>query len=140
MVLWSRHSDKTGERVFHCAGALALAALGMVTSAYLDSPVLAMIAITVAAIGMYCSQPVFWAMPTGYLSGVAAAGGIAFINSIGNLGGFVGPFAVGWLKDHTANGFQAGLTFLAACLLTGSVVAIIVGRSVTRSAAAPQPA
>ncbi len=140
MVLWSRHSDKTGERVFHCAGALALGALGMVASAYIGSPVLAMVAITFAAIGMYCSQPVFWAMPTGYLSGVAAAGGIAFINSIGNLGGFVGPFAVGWLKDHTANGFQAGLTFLAACLLVGSIVAVIVGRSVTRRAAAAQPA
>ncbi|HEX7812544.1 MAG TPA: MFS transporter [Burkholderiales bacterium] len=135
MVLWSRHSDKTGERVFHCAGALALAAIGMITSAYIGSPVLAMVAITFAAIGMYCSQPVFWAMPTGYLSGVAAAGGIAFINSIGNLGGFIGPFAVGWLKDNTANGFQAGLTFLAACLLTGAIVAVIVGRSVMRRAA-----
>ena len=135
MVLWSRHSDKTGERVFHCAGALALAAIGMITSAYIGSPVLAMVAITFAAIGMYCSQPVFWSMPTGYLSGVAAAGGIAFINSVGNLGGFIGPFAVGWLKDHSAHGFQAGLTFLAACLLTGSVVAVIVGRKVMRRAA-----
>lgn len=140
MVLWSRHSDKTGERIFHCAGALALGAAGMVASAYIGSPILAMVAITVAAIGMYCSQPVFWAMPTGYLSGVAAAGGIAFINSVGNLGGFVGPYAMGWFKDNTANGFQAGLTFLAACLLVGSIVAVIVGRSVTRSAEAPQPA
>jgi len=68
------------------------------------------------------------------------AGGLAFINSIGNLGGFIGPFAVGWLKDHTANGFQAGLTFLAACLLTGSVVAVIVGRRVARIRAAEQMA
>ena len=139
MVLWSRHSDKTGERVFHCAGALALAAIGMVSSAFIDSPVLAMAALTFAAIGMYSSQPVFWSMPTSYLTGVAAAGGIAFINSIGNLGGFVGPFAVGWLKDN-AGGFQAGLIFLGVCLLVGSIVAMIVGRSVTRRAAAPQPA
>jgi ACS family tartrate transporter-like MFS transporter len=139
MVLWSRHSDKTGERVFHCAGALALAATGMVSSAYIDSPVLAMVALTFAAVGMYCSQPVFWAMPTSYLTGVAAAGGIAFINSIGNLGGFVGPFMVGWLKDHVG-GFQAGLIFLGACLLTGSIVAMIVGRSVTRRDRAAQPA
>jgi MFS family permease len=139
MVLWSRHSDKTGERVFHCAGALALAATGMVSSAFIGSPVLAMVALTFAAIGMYCSQPVFWAMPTGYLTGVAAAGGIAFINSIGNLGGFIGPFAVGWLKDN-AGGFQAGLIFLGVCLLLGSIVAMIVGRSVTRRAATAQPA
>ena len=139
MVLWSRHSDRTGERVFHCAGALGLAAIGMVSSAFIDSPVLAMAALTFAAIGMYSSQPVFWAMPTSYLTGVAAAGGIAFINSIGNLGGFVGPFAVGWLKDN-AGGFQAGLIFLGSCLLLGSIVAMIVGRSVTRRAAAAQPA
>jgi len=88
---------------------------------------------------MYCSQPVFWAMPTSYLTGVAAAGGIAFINSIGNLGGFVGPFMVGWLKDNVG-GFQAGLIFLGACLLTGSIVAMIVGRSVTRRDRAAQPA
>ncbi|MFO1319042.1 MAG: MFS transporter [Burkholderiales bacterium] len=139
MVAWSRHSDRTGERVFHCAGALALAAVGMVSSAYIDSPVLAMVALTFAAIGMYCSQPVFWAMPTSYLTGVAAAGGIAFINSVGNLGGFVGPFMVGWLKDNVG-GFQAGLIFLGGCLLTGSIVATIVGRSVARPDRAAQPA
>jgi len=111
----------------------------MVGSAYIESPVLAMAALTVAAVGMYCSQPVFWSMPTAYLTGVAAAGGIAFINSIGNLGGFVGPFAVGWLKDHVG-GFQAGLIFLGACLLTGSIVAMIVGRSVRRREVAAQPA
>ena len=139
MVLWSRHSDKTGERMFHCAGALALGAIGMVSSAFIESPVLAMVAMTVAAIGMYGSQPVFWAMPTSYLAGVAAAGGIAFINSVGNLGGFVGPFMVGWLKDHFG-GFQAGLIFLGACLLTGAMVAMIGGRSVSRREAAAQPA
>jgi ACS family tartrate transporter-like MFS transporter len=136
MVLWSRHSDRTGERVWHCAGPLALASAGLACSAYAGSPLLAMISLALAAIGLYCSQPVFWAMPTGYLTGVAAAGGIAFINSIGNLGGFVGPFAVGWLKDHFG-GFQAGLIFLALCLLAGSVVAVIVGRSVPRLVAQP---
>jgi ACS family tartrate transporter-like MFS transporter len=136
MVLWSRHSDRTGERVWHCAGPLALASAGLACSAYAGSPLLAMTSLTFAAIGLYCSQPVFWAMPTGYLTGVAAAGGIAFINSIGNLGGFVGPFAVGWLKDHFG-GFQAGLIFLSLCLLTGSVVAVIVGRSVPRPIAQP---
>ncbi|MBI3530075.1 MAG: MFS transporter [Betaproteobacteria bacterium] len=139
MVLWSRHSDKTGERVWHCAGPLALASVGLICSAYAGDPVLAMAAMTVAAIGLYCSQPVFWSMPTSYLSGVAAAGGIAFINSVGNLGGFVGPFAVGWLKDHFG-GFQAGLIFLSLCLLTGSIVAVIVGRRVARLRTAGQPA
>ena len=141
MVLWSRHSDKTGERTLHCAGGLGLAAVAMLCSAYagIEHPVLAMTAMTFVAIGMYGAQPTFWAMPTGYLTGVAAAGGIAFINSVGNLGGFIGPFAVGWLKDN-AGGFQAGLTFLAACLLIGSIVALIVGRKVERLRTADQPA
>lgn len=137
MVLWSRHSDKTGERVWHCAGALAVAAVSMMASAYLQSPVLAMVAVGFVAIGMYCSQPVFWALPTSYLTGVAAAGGIAFINSIGNLGGFVGPFAMGWFKDHTGGSYQAGLTFLSLCLLSGALVAVIVGRSARPVAAQP---
>ena len=141
MVLWSRHSDKTGERTLHCAGGLGLAAIAMLCSAYagVESPVLAMTAMTFVAIGMYCSQPTFWAMPTGYLTGVAAAGGIAFINSVGNLGGFIGPFAVGWLKDN-AGGFKAGLMFLAGCLLIGSIVALIVGRKIERLRTADQPA
>ncbi|MEO8006123.1 MAG: MFS transporter, partial [Betaproteobacteria bacterium] len=140
MVLWSRHSDKTGERTWHCAGPLALAGVAMLYSAYAGSPVLAMIAMTVVAIGMYCSQPTFWAMPTGYLTGIAAAGGIAFINSVGNLGGFIGPFAVGWLKDNTEGGFRTGLTFLAMCLLIGAAVALMVGRKVERLRTADQPA
>jgi ACS family tartrate transporter-like MFS transporter len=140
MVFWSRHSDKTGERTWHCAGALALAGVAMLYSAYAGSPLLAMIAMTVVAIGMYCSQPTFWAMPTGYLTGIAAAGGIAFINSVGNLGGFIGPFAVGWLKDNTEGGFRTGLTFLSMCLLVGAAVALIVGRKVERLRTADQPA
>jgi ACS family tartrate transporter-like MFS transporter len=87
---------------------------------------------------MYCSQPVFWSMPTSFLTGVAAAGGIAFINSVGNLGGFIGPFAVGWLKDN-AGGYAAGLIFLGSCLMVGSIVAVVVGRGTSRRAAA-QPA
>jgi ACS family tartrate transporter-like MFS transporter len=139
MVLWSRHSDRTGERTWHCAGALALGCAGILASAYAPSPLLAMVAITFGAIGMYCSQPVFWSMPTAYLTGVSAAGGIALINSIGNLGGFIGPFAVGWLKDNVG-GFQAGLVFLAMCLLAGSATAIIVGRRVARTRVAESPA
>ncbi|HZP92997.1 MAG TPA: MFS transporter [Burkholderiales bacterium] len=128
MVLWSRHSDRTGERVWHCAAPLALGCAGLITSTYAGSPLLAMIALTAAAVGIYSSQPIFWSMPTGYLAGVAAAGGIALINSVGNLGGFIGPFAVGWLKDQTGS-FQAGLIFLAACLMVGSIVAYFVGRA-----------
>src|SRR5260221_7682856 len=124
MVLWSRHSDKTGERTLHCAGGLGLAAIAMLCSAYagIEHPVLAMTAMTFVAIGMYCSQPKFWAMPTRHLTRLPAAGGIVFINSVGNLGGLIGPFAVGWLKDK-AGGLQAGIALPGAWPLDRSNLA-----------------
>ena len=75
-----------------------------------------------AAVGIYGAKPAFWPLPSAYLTGSAAAGGIALVNSIGNLGGFVGPYAVGWIKDATGS-FEMGLYFLAACALASAVLA-----------------
>jgi ACS family tartrate transporter-like MFS transporter len=71
---------------------------------------------------LYGSKPSFWPLPSTFLTGAAAAGGIALVNSIGNLGGFVGPYVVGWIKDATGS-FEAGLYFLAACALASAVLA-----------------
>ncbi|HML13451.1 MAG TPA: MFS transporter, partial [Xanthobacteraceae bacterium] len=76
--------------------------------------------------------------PSTFLSGTAAAGGIALINSIGNLGGFVGPYAVGWIKDATGS-YEAGLYFLAACALASAVIAFIALRH-TQPVAVAEPA
>ena len=73
---------------------------------------------SVATIGLYGSKPAFWPMPSTFLTGTAAAGGIALVNSIGNLGGYVGPFIVGWIKDATGS-FDAGLVVEAVAGVRG---------------------
>ena len=78
----------------------------------LDDPTLKMLAFCVAGFGIFACLPVFWTLPTAFLSGAAAAAGIAVINSIGNLAGFAGPFAMGWIKDHTGS-YTGGLLLLA---------------------------
>ena len=79
---------------------------------------------SVATIGLYGSKPAFWPMPSTFLTGMAAAGGIAMVNSVGNLGGYVGPFIVGWIKDATGS-FEAGLYFLAASALLSGIIAYL---------------
>ncbi len=80
---------------------LTAAALGV--SSYITDPAINMVVLTVAAIGIFCTFAVFWTLPTAWLSGTAAAGGMALINSIGNLAGFGGPYLIGWVKDATGS-------------------------------------
>jgi nitrate/nitrite transporter NarK len=79
----------------------------------------------VAAIGVFCTFALFWTLPTAWLTGAAAAGGIAMINSIGNLAGFLSPYAVGWLKQATAAN-DSGMYMLAAFMILGGLLAISV--------------
>ena len=134
MLLWARSSDRRGERRGHFMLAALLAAAGFVVAAFSDSLLMSLVAISVAAIGLYGSKPVFWPVPSAFLSGTAAAGGIALINSIGNLGGFAGPYVIGWIRDSTQS-YVAGLWFLAACALASAALAAIV----IRTPAARQP-
>jgi ACS family tartrate transporter-like MFS transporter len=122
IVWWGRHSDRTRERRFHLAGALLIASGGIAASTALANPVLKMIALTIAGFGIFGCLPVFWTFPTAFLSGAAAAGGIALINSIGNLAGFAAPYVVGRLKDATGS-YTAGLLSIAAA---GAAAAIVV--------------
>ena len=108
MVWWGRRSDRLVERRFHTAFPLFVAAAGIAISTALDDPLLKMISLCVAGFGIFACLPVFWTLPTAFLSGAAAAAGIAVINSIGNLAGFAGPFAMGWIKDHTGS-YAGGL-------------------------------
>lgn len=89
------------------------------------NPVWVLLGLSVAALGGYAALPVFWPLPTAFLSGTAAAGGIALVNSIGNLGGFAGPYILGWLRD-TTSGFTIGLFFLAAIVAVAGLVAWLV--------------
>jgi MFS family permease len=99
MIPWSRHSDQTAERVWHVALPALLGGAGLVAGAFLDDPLSAMVALTLGSIGAFAALPIFWTLPTTLLTGMAAAAGIALINAIGNLGGFVGPYLVGWIRD-----------------------------------------
>ena len=127
MVAWGRHSDTTGERVGHVCAPAALGAAGFLVSATATDPYVSLIALTCGAVGIYAALPVFWTLPTVMLSGTAAAGGIALINSVGNLGGYLGPYAVGWLKDWTG-GYAAGLFVLSGAMLGAGLLVLLIPR------------
>ncbi|KMO44591.1 membrane protein [Methylobacterium tarhaniae] len=135
MILWARHSDRTGERTWHVVIACLVASLGLLLAGGAASAVAVVAALSLVNVGISAAKPPLWAMPTMFLSGPAAAVGIATINSIGNLGGFVGPWAIGWIKDRTGS-FAGGLIFVAGLLALSAVVTLIVARAGRRSPAA----
>jgi D-galactonate transporter len=122
IVLWGRRSDRKLERRFHLAFPLFVASAGIAISTALDDPTMKMAALSVAGFGIFGCLPVFWTFPAAFLSGAAAAGGIALINSIGNLAGFVGPYAMGRIKDVTGS-YTGGLLSLSAA---GFIAMIVV--------------
>jgi len=126
MVWWGRRSDRLVERRFHAAFPLFVAAAGIAASTALDDPLLKMISLSVAGFGIFACLPVFWTLPTAFLSGAAAAAGIAVINSIGNLAGFAGPFAMGWIKDHTGS-YAGGLLLLAGLGIIAMGAVLMLG-------------
>ncbi|HEY2605486.1 MFS transporter [Paraburkholderia sp. RL18-103-BIB-C] len=134
MVLWGRRSDRKLERRWHVAIALLVAAGGIAAAAGLDNPVQKMIALSIAGFGIFGCLPVIWTLPASFLSGAAAAGGIAAINSLGNLAGFFGPFAMGWIKDSTG-GFGAGLLCLSGAGLVGVAAVLLLHHDASLEAA-----
>ncbi len=125
MILVSRHSDRTGERRWHLAASALLAAIGWALSATLQSPWLVLLALTIAFLGMLCMMGPYWSLATSFLSGTAAAGGIALINTIANTGGVLSPSLMGWFK--TASGtFATGQFMLAVTMLAGSGLALCI--------------
>jgi D-galactonate transporter len=124
MVLFGRSSDRSGERRWHFATAACLGAIGIIISnIFRQNTVVAMIGLTVATIGILATLPLFWPMPTAMLAGTAAAAGIAWINSVGNLAGFFGPYIVGAVTDLTKRS-DYGLYVVSAMLLLGAVLVL----------------
>ncbi|SDI23671.1 MFS transporter, ACS family, tartrate transporter [Pseudomonas flavescens] len=115
MIGWSRSSDRHGERKLHSAIALAVATAAMVGAGMVSEPIVSIAMISLALAGLYSFKSPFWALPTLFLSRSTAAVSIAVINSIGNLGGFVGPFMIGMIKDSTHSA-SMGLLSLSALL------------------------
>lgn len=123
MITVGRHSDRTGERHWHYTCAAFAAAVGLCLSViWSGSTAGAMFALCIACMGLQCLAPLFWTLPTSLLGGVAAAAGVALINSIGNLAGFVSPYMVGWLKDHTGTTASAMFVIAGFLALAGAVV------------------
>ena len=117
MVLVGRHSDRTGERKWHVAGSALVAAVGLaLAAAFRADPVMLIASLTICQMGQRSVQPTFWAIPPLFLGGTAAAAGIALVNSIGNLGGYIGPWAMGALRDLT-HSHTGGLLLLAGALV-----------------------
>ncbi len=133
MVLWSRHSDKTGERMWHVAAPTLLGAVSIPIALYLDSPFTVMIAVSLTAVGVLCELPVFWYLPTTFLTGASAAAGIAMINSIGNASGFGAPYITGWLTDVTGNA-KAGLWVVGAVMLCAAILVVALAKRSSKPA------
>ncbi|GAA1836929.1 MFS transporter [Pseudonocardia alni subsp. carboxydivorans] len=135
MVLWARHSDRSGERGLHVAVPAVVGAVAIAGALYMDSPLLVMACVTVCAIGVFAAIPPFWALPNAFLTGAGAAAGIGLINSFGNLSGFAGPFVAGWLKDLTGDS-RAGMWVVAVMMLMSAAIVVGFRRTAQRAAAA----
>jgi ACS family tartrate transporter-like MFS transporter len=132
MIWWARHSDRTEERTWHVVIPCVLACLGFVLVGEASTALMVVLALVVVNIGIAAAKAPLWAMPSMFLSGAGAAAGIAMINSVGNLGGFVGPFVIGWLKNVTGT-YSAGLYVVAATLAVSAVVTVMLSRQARQS-------
>jgi ACS family tartrate transporter-like MFS transporter len=134
VVTWGWISDRMGERRWNLFWACVVAATGLVVAGLFSGTYGALIGISIAAVGLNGKQGPFWSMPSMFLTGTASAAGIAWINSIGNLGGSIGPFIVGWIKDSSGS-FAGGLYCLAGFALMSAAVAAL-GLNIPRAIAA----
>ncbi|OYO28760.1 MFS transporter [Janthinobacterium sp. PC23-8] len=125
MLLWARILAKSQRYVKHLALTCGLAAIGFFGSVMSESLVPAMLGLTVALIGLSSVRTCFYSIPATFLSREAAAGGLAFINAVGSLGGLFGPYMVGWLKDVTGS-FKAGLIGMGSMLVLATVLTLIL--------------
>jgi ACS family tartrate transporter-like MFS transporter len=140
MIAWSRRSDRRAERRRHAALPLGVAACAMLATGLVAAPVPAIAMISLALAGLYAFKSPFWALPTLFLSRESASVSIAVINSIGNLGGFVGPFFIGYVKDATHSA-TTGLMLLAALVCVAFLMTLFIriderGRAVEAARAA----
>jgi MFS transporter, ACS family, tartrate transporter len=126
MIVWGTVVDRHGRHVVHLAATCLVGAIGFAVAVISANFAVALLGMAVAAAGVNAARPVLWAIPPRFLAGAAAAGGIAFINSIGQIGGFLGPTIMGWLKDTTGS-FTVGLATLAGCLVLAAVFAACLG-------------
>lgn len=125
MIFLSRHSDRTGERRMHYVLNVTAGSLGLILSGvFADKPVLAILFLSIGTLGVIGSMPLFWPVPSAFLAGTAAAAGIGVVNSVGNLGGYIGPNIPIWVR-HLSASPSAALYVMAAVLLVGAALALV---------------
>ena len=134
MTLWARLANRSAHRLPYVVAALTVAAMALVGAALFDQPILKTASLCVAVAGILSFQATFWAIPSTFLTGRAAAGGLAMIVSIGNLGGFAGPFLIGLIKDATQS-FTVPFFAVASILLVGTCLMIWLGDPAKREPA-----
>ena len=140
MVLWSRHSDRTGERRWHAAGGMLLAMVGLLLlAAFGNSAIVSIAALALVLSGTLSWVVTFWSLPTAFLSGTAAAAGIAWINAFGNLGGHFGPDIIGRIRTANDGASEPALLALAGAALVGALIMLVLPRTQASAAAAASP-
>jgi MFS family permease len=138
MVLWARHSDRTGERRWHGSLAILASMAGLLMLAWGGhGAIVSIVALTLVAVGTMAWLAVFWTLPTAFLSGAAAAGGIAWINALSQLGGFVGPDMLGRLRESGAGAVNTGFALMALAALVTAGLTWVLAKP--RAAAAAEP-
>ena len=125
MLVAGRHSDRTGERRWHVAMAALVSGVGFIATPLVHGLVPSMLALSVAMLGLASMFGPFWTLATSFVSGTGAAAGIALINSVGNIGGFVGPYLLGTIKDRTES-FGMGLILIGATVIVGGMLVLLV--------------
>ena len=127
MILWGRSSDVRGERIWHVAVPMLGAAAGLFVASFAQNDLLVLVALTFSVVGVLATGSSMYNLPSSFLSGPALAGGFALFNSIGNLGGFLGPTIIGGLKDLTGT-YAAGMMTLALGLVMSAIIVVALGR------------
>ena len=123
MILWARYVDQRGRRVVNLAIACFLGGVGLLAPILSGSLVVALMGFSAALVGVTAARAIFWTIPTRFLTGIAAAGGLAFINSIGTVGGFAGPFMMGWLREFSGS-YVVGLAAVAAIMIAATIASM----------------
>jgi ACS family tartrate transporter-like MFS transporter len=136
MVWWGRRSDRTGERKMHTALPPLVGAIGILGCGLTTNPIMSIIMLSIATVGMYSIFGPFWAIPSLFLTEFEAAVGIALISSIGNIGGFIGPYAIGFVSDATGK-VETGLFFLSFSLVICFLLVITIKKEHVAAAAIP---
>ncbi|TDC22121.1 MFS transporter [Streptomyces sp. 8K308] len=127
LFFWSRHATRNGTKVWHIAGPAIVGGISIPIALYMDSPAATVAVITVTACSIFAALPVFWSVPSRFLTGAAAAAGIALINTMGNIAGFAAGYVTGWLKDFSG-GYHLPLFLVGGFMIMSGLLMIWLSR------------